>query len=215
MTQGAFVVVDGTDGSGKTSIVALLVEKLQQEGYSVFSTEEATRSEFGLAMRALIREIGALDPWTLQMLFIADRVDHRWAIQCAISSGQIVVCDRYWYSGVAFGVYDICAKLPESNPDDVRRVLIALHKQLPLPIPDVALVMSVPAHIAIKRIVGRVENTFLKEFESEEAIARVLREFSLLFEDGSFPEMRLIDNSGELLATFAHVWEIVEPIFHN
>lgn len=213
MPQGVFIVVDGTDGSGKTSTIKFLTQRIQETGREVFPTEEATRSPFGLAMRNTVRNLGAVDPWALQMLFVADRVDHRRVIQQAIAQGMVVVCDRYQYSGIAFGVYDICARLPHSDPDDVRRRLLLLHEQLPILRPNIALVMSVPAQLALERIAGRSQESFIDRFETEQAIAAVHKEFLRLYADKLFPEMRLIDNSGELAATFKKVWHIVESVF--
>lgn len=211
MSDGIFVVVDGTDGSGKSSVIELLTQYLEKRGYPIFLTDSA-RDSFELTVRNIIRKTEDIDPWTLEMLFVAIRVNLRHVIQQALDQRKVVIADRYVYSAIAFGVYDICNRLPKSDPDDVRSKLIRFYEQLPLPKPDVGMILSVPGHIAYERIctAKRDSMPLISRFEKEEAIDRIHQEFKLLSVGGHFPEMHLVDNTGELSATFEKVQSIVE-----
>jgi dTMP kinase len=211
VTKGRFIVVDGTDGSGKSSAVAYLEERLSED-HTVFLTEESTMGTICSFVKRAFKRGKLTDAWTLVSLFIADRVAHRLEIQTALSEGKMVICDRYMYSGIAFGTYDICRNIPGSKKSDVRRRLLALHKALPIPIPDIALVMSVPAKIAVQRIQIRKTFELIEAFETEEAIRNVRREFHTLKRSGAFTEMKIIDNSGTKTTTFRRIWDAVTLI---
>lgn len=211
MRKGRFIVVDGTDGSGKTSAVKYLVKQLAEHG-DVFFTEESTRGTIGTFIKRTFKRGKLRDAWTLVSLFIADRVDHRLQIERALTDGKIVVCDRYKYSGIAFGTFDICRNIPHATRSDVRKRLIMLHQALPIPAPDVALIMSVPAKLAVQRITVRAEAALIEDFEKEAAIRNVRREFHALERSGVFPEIRIIDNSGTKERMHERVWNTVAPI---
>ena len=213
--KGLFVVVDSTDGSGKSSMIKTLHTNFIQRNLDVWLTEESTRGPFGLSVRELIRSHSPLDPWTLAMLFATDRIHHRLAVHEALAKGRLVLCDRYIYSGIAFSTYNICVRDHQCSRNHVRQALSTLHEQLPLPTPDLAIVMSVPAPLAIKRIKERGRKEFLKEFETETAIEKVHEEFHALGQSGLYPKMRIVDNSESFEKTTAAVLSISDRLFNS
>jgi len=93
-----FVVFEGIDGSGKTTLSKLLVEELNKKGHTAVWTKEP----FDNQIREVILSKN-LDPWSEVFLFLSDRREHVLkVIKPALDKGYIVVCDRYYYSTLAY-----------------------------------------------------------------------------------------------------------------
>src|SRR4030043_1904699 len=109
-------VVEGVDGSGKSTQIRLLNEYFTKKGHSCeylhFPRTDAPF--FGeLIARFLRGEFGSLaqvDPWLVAMLYAGDRKDASELISGWLKKGKIVLLDRYTYSNIAYQ----CAKLKES-----------------------------------------------------------------------------------------------------
>lgn len=104
--QGCFITFEGVEGVGKSSIVHRLARDLEQIGHHVTSTREPGTSSIGPAVRAMLLtspESPALDPHTEALLFAADRSQHvAEVISPALSRGNVVLCDRYLDSSLAY-----------------------------------------------------------------------------------------------------------------
>ena len=105
MERGKFIVLEGIDGSGKSSHATWLAERLAKEGFPVVRTCEPTDGEIGTVLRRYLKgEIKASER-TVATLFLADRLDHiqkSGGLLDLLASGRNVVCDRYLYSSVAY-----------------------------------------------------------------------------------------------------------------
>ena len=106
-----FVVVEGGEGAGKSTQVALLAEWLRAQGREVVVTYEPGDTKTGAAMRAVLLHADApIDPRAELLLMLADRAEHvAEVIRPALARGAVVVCDRYTpstlaYQGVARGL---------------------------------------------------------------------------------------------------------------
>src|SRR3989344_3228347 len=99
---GQFIVCEGPDGAGTTTHSVLLAEALKREGKSVLLTREPTDGAIGRGIRELLK-IGGVSGSALQLLFCADRADHHDEIEQALERGDIVICDRYIPSTIAYG----------------------------------------------------------------------------------------------------------------
>lgn len=101
-----FVVLEGLDGAGTTTQSELLANRLRAEGARVLSTCEPSRGAVGTLIRSILRRELPVDPCTLALLFAADRNEHLYAsaegVVQRLSEGQIVVCDRYLFSSLAY-----------------------------------------------------------------------------------------------------------------
>ena len=95
-----FVTFEGIDGSGKSTIIKTVFEKLKSNGYDVVLTFEPTNSWVGKIVQKCI--MTKSDPFVTAFTFIADRVDHCKKIQKWLDSGKIVLCDRYTESTYAY-----------------------------------------------------------------------------------------------------------------
>ena len=102
---GLFVAFEGGDGAGKSTQVGALCQALEAEGSSVVRTREPGGTPVGEKLRALVLEHGQgdIDPRTEALLFAASRAAHvRQVIRPALERGDVVVCDRYIDSSVAY-----------------------------------------------------------------------------------------------------------------
>jgi dTMP kinase len=101
--KGVFIVVEGLDGSGKTTQTYLLAQKLSKN-YPVNLTAEPSRGKIGTFIRqCCLYEDKRLPTEAEALLFAADRIEHlQNEIKPALDEGKIVVCDRYTYSSLAY-----------------------------------------------------------------------------------------------------------------
>lgn len=98
--MGAFIVIEGIDGSGKTTVCRTAAESLRREGYDVEVTSEPTHEGIGAFIRS--GSAGRISQRAESLLFIADRYEHTASITNAVSEGKIVLCDRYYVSTLAY-----------------------------------------------------------------------------------------------------------------
>ncbi|MDD1677673.1 MAG: dTMP kinase [Methanomicrobiales archaeon] len=112
---GKLIVIEGADGSGKTTQVRLLAERLGWAGIPCLTTAEPTRAPDpvgGLIRTALTGGVTIRDPRAMQLLYAADRLEHAAAvIEPALRRGELVICDRYDLSTLVY----MCAGTPEGR----------------------------------------------------------------------------------------------------
>ncbi len=101
--KGIFIVIEGLDGSGKTTQATLLAKKLSQS-YSVMLTAEPSQGKIGTFIRGgCLYEDKRLPTEAEALLFAADRIEHlQRVLNPALDEGKLVICDRYIYSSLAY-----------------------------------------------------------------------------------------------------------------
>jgi dTMP kinase len=99
-----FVSLEGPDGVGKTTQVALLVERLRAEGHDVLQCREPGGTELGERVRSLLLDGQvAIADRAEAMLFAAARAQiAEEVIRPALAAGRWVVCDRYIDSSIVY-----------------------------------------------------------------------------------------------------------------
>lgn len=105
MERGRFIVFEGIDGAGKTTHISLLAEYLRGQGRRVAVTAEPTDGETGKMLRRALSGAVPSTPCELAALFVLDRIRHNAApdgIEALLASGVDVICDRYYYSTLAY-----------------------------------------------------------------------------------------------------------------
>ncbi len=100
---GYFVVFEGGDGAGKSTQVRLLAEVLEAAGHRVLLTRQPGGTALGQQIRDLVLHGGHVSPRAEALLFAADKAQHvDLLIRPALDAGQVVLCDRYTDSAVAY-----------------------------------------------------------------------------------------------------------------
>ena len=100
-----FITLEGIDGCGKTTQVQRLAQRLEEElGKPVLVTYEP--GGWGNeALRSLLLSQKFEHPYSLMLLFMADRLEHLQRVICpALQQGSVVICDRYLDSTYAYQV---------------------------------------------------------------------------------------------------------------
>lgn len=110
MRQGLFITLEGVDGVGKTTQAILLKRFLEEKGFNVLHTFEPGGTALGSQIRQLLldpnnKELGYR---TEILLYAADRSQHvSETILPALENGQVVVCERFIDSSVAYQGYGL------------------------------------------------------------------------------------------------------------
>lgn len=101
--KGVFIVIEGLDGSGKTTQATLLANRLSKN-HIVHCTAEPSQGKIGAFIRRdCLYEKTRLPTEAEALLFAADRIEHMHnELLPALSEGKLVVCDRYVYSSLAY-----------------------------------------------------------------------------------------------------------------
>ncbi len=100
-----FVTFEGGEGSGKSTAIKSLVDKLQKEGYEIVLTREPGGTPISEQIRDVIlnKENTAMDPVTEALLYAASRRQHvEEKVRPALREGKIVLCDRFLDSSLAY-----------------------------------------------------------------------------------------------------------------
>jgi dTMP kinase len=101
--KGAFIVIEGLDGSGKTTQAKLLAAKLKKSHGAVY-TAEPSQGRIGKFIRSRILYGDSRLPTSVEaLLFAADRIEHiQNEVSPTLEKGYLVVSDRYVYSSLAY-----------------------------------------------------------------------------------------------------------------
>lgn len=103
-----FITLEGPDGSGKTCQVAPLAEFLRAQGYRILTSREPGGTAIGEQVRAILNRLdnSAMHPRSETLLFLSARAQLvEEVIRPALRDGQLVLCDRYADSTLAYQGY--------------------------------------------------------------------------------------------------------------
>jgi len=140
--EGLLVVIEGTDGSGKSTQLELLKKSLQDQSYGVMVSEWKT-SRLIADVIDDAKDRNLLNATTYSLLYAADFADRlENQIIPALKSGFIVLLDRYYYTALARDV------VRGQNIDWVKN----LYEYAPEP--DLVFYLDMPVDVLLKRIIG-------------------------------------------------------------
>lgn len=172
---GKFIVIEGIDGSGKTTLVHGLTKKLKEDGLRVWSTFEPTKNVIGSMIRSRLAEKAAnkdsIQQWAeFELLLAADRMNHlHTEILPVLESHDVVLCDRYIGSGFAYGM--TCR--PRSiSYEEAYHFLSTIYRYARLP--DHTIYVDVSVDVAMKRAQARGD---LSRYEDTEFLTATASEY--------------------------------------
>jgi len=194
--KGLLVVLEGIDGSGKTTQARSLLRRLRYRGHKAVFFREPTRGKWGRAIKKLAARADSLTPDEELNLFVQDRRENvEKNLKPALEAGKIVVLDRYYFSTIAYqGAKGI-------DTGRIRRKNEAFAVK-----PDLVIVLDVDAGAGLARIRGRKTRDEL--FEREDYLARV-RDIFLGFKGPRFVHL---DGRGDRRSVGRAIWARVEPL---
>ena len=158
--DGKLIVLEGIDGSGKSTNGMILTNELNNIGIKSIYTFEPTHAYFGSKLRESMLSKD-LKPEEELSLFIADRKEHiQHMIKPAINDGYIVVLDRYMYSSIAY----------QGAKGIDREYIYNLHKDFIIE-PDLVFIFHLPIETALNRIMEK--RGFVDRFENKNYLQKV------------------------------------------
>lgn len=215
---GKFIVIEGTDGTGKTTQVKLLAETLANYNYDgvVFDFPQYTNVSSALLDNYLKGVYGQLNPEAASILYAVDRFDASYSVREHLAEGRIVLANRYVTSNAGHQG----AKIPSAT-DRIKyfKWLDNLEYTIfNIPRPDLTIILHLPIEMTVELMKkGNAEKgtrpdlheTDLEHLRHAEQVYLEIAEL--------FPNTKLVECSeeGRLLSPqeiHAKVWELVRRI---
>lgn len=199
--KGQFIVIEGLDGSGKSTQIELLRNKFDAEGvpYRYIHFPMLDRGRYGELIAEFLRgEYGAIDevhPKLVALLFANDRKEHVECIHEWLAQGYAVLADRYVYSNIAFQ----CAKLDsEAEKEALKRWILDFEFTYNgLPRPTRSFFLDVPFEAVARSLSHSREGEDRRYLRGKEDI----HESSLMFQRKVYEEYKkMVTEIGDLVA---------------
>jgi len=151
-----FIVIEGIDGSGKSTQLKKILEFLGQKGvkYKYIHFPRTDSPVYGELISRFLRgdlgDLKSVNPYLVALIYAGDRYDARECIREWLSDGFLVVADRYVYSNIAFQ----CAKYDEES--DRRKlwdwILYMEYQYNRIPKPDLNIFLDVPFEFTMEKL---------------------------------------------------------------
>ena len=207
--NGRFITFEGPEGSGKSTQIKRLVEKLEEEGITVLCTREPGGTSTGEAIRNILQHDAAGEPLGERaelLLFTASRaqlMDH--VILPALTHGEWVLCDRFIDSTMAYQGF--ARGLPIDTLDRINDFAIHGRK------PDLTLLLDLDIESGFQRL----EKRYSSGKGSADRFEREARDFHRRVRDGYHKlaerepaRFRIIDSDRAIDEVASSIWETVK-----
>ena len=198
-------VVDGIDGSGKSEIIIMLHNYLfsKDKKYRLLTTREPTNGSYGKKIREMLKKEREPESNSKKLMdmFIKDRMEHlKNTIEPFLKKSNehelnIVLCDRYYYSTIAF----------QGAQGMDTEELIAKNKRFRKP--DLSFILDVEPSLALKRMEYRKKEKF-EQFDFMKKIRENFLKLPKLLTDN----IKIIDASKNLKEVFEEIREEVDKM---
>ena len=203
--MGKFIVFEGLDGSGKSTHIKLLYDYLKARGEKVFITTEPTGYESGKQLRAALSGAVLRSPCEMAVMFVYDRIAHninpKDGISAMLDSGAYVICDRYYYSSLAYQGSETDFEWVRSmnvNCPEIRR-------------PDVCIYLDLSPAQCIKRIKSSRES--MEIYETFDKLTAVEDKFKYAFKLLSNTDnIKIVDADRSIYEVAADIRAIIENL---
>jgi len=163
-----FIVFEGIDGNGKSTQVEILKNYLEKKDFDIFLASAPSEGEYGKKIENLLRrkEAAKVSKEKWLELFKQDTKDIIKKIKGALDEEKIVICDRFYYSTLAY-------QLDEEEWQDYASKFL---------MPSITFIIDIPADIALERVKQKYKITKEKRayFEKLEILRKVRKKFLLL-----------------------------------
>ncbi|MCK5543053.1 MAG: dTMP kinase [Desulfobacterales bacterium] len=188
--KGTFIVFEGIDGSGKSTQIKRLAEHLKVKNQDVYQTFEPSDGSVGAMVRQMLKGKLEVDQRTIALLFAADRTEHlvnkKNGILSKVQNGQIVLCDRYYFSSYAYhGQYvdmDWVIGINSINADILK--------------PDLHIFIDVDPEYCFKRL--KIRQNDFELYEKIEVLQKVRELYFKIFDKLAKSEhVVIIDGNGD------------------
>lgn len=204
--KGRFIAFEGIDGSGKSTQVRMLSERLKESGISCYTTMEPTDSPIGSLIHQIMTGRIKTDNKVIAALFVADRLDHLLndvnGIAAKVTEGMTVISDRYYFSSYAYHGVDM--------PMDW--VILANEQSKNILQPTVTVFIDIDADTAMERITRNREQQEL--FEKKSRLMKVREKYLEAFDKLKDTEVVIIVDGNRPPEMIAEdIWEKVSHLW--
>ena len=212
--KGSLITFEGTEGSGKSTQLSLLAERLVSEGWSVRTVREPGGTPIGEEIRHTLKHSAANQAMTAEaelLLMNASRAQLvREVIRPALANGQVILCDRFYDSTTAYQGY--------GRGLDLKVVKAVIDFAVGETRPDLTLLLLVPPEVSATRLLARQATMPFVRDRMEEADAsffeRVARGYRAMA--AAEPQrVKLIDAAREAKEVREAVWRVVQPLLKS
>jgi dTMP kinase len=203
MKKPRFIVLEGADGSGKSTHSRLLADYLNSRGISALVTAEPTKGQIGQKIRMVLKGSEHASAEELTQLFTEDRKEHvDMLIIPALDSGKTVICDRFYYSTIA---YQSVQGVDEGWISELNSFV---------PEPDIVILLEIDPEEADTRISGREREVFEYIDFQRKVQAKLLEMASGASERLSVPGKKwvIVKNEGTTEEVQNKIRDAVEPL---
>lgn len=196
--KGKLIALEGPDGCGKTTHAKLLADWLRSKEYEVLVTDEPTDGPIGQILRRALYGKLRIPIEAEALLFAADRVQHSaQVIEPALNEGKIVITERYLYSSLAY----------QSARGLSREWIKTINKAAPKP--DLAILIDVPAEVALKRIKSsRALDTFERDLKLQRRVRANYQEVA------KSERLRVVDGASKIEESQAEIRKHADAVLH-
>lgn len=174
MKKNLFIALEGIDGSGKSTQIKLLAERLTRAGHKVYVTCEPTPGPIGSLARSILKGTVKADNRTIAGLFMADRLDHLTneenGLVKKMVEGYTVISDRYYLSSYAY----------HGTHMDMKWVIEINRMAAEILKPDINVFIDVTPEVAMERINANRETKEL--YETLDNLRNVRQKYMEAFE---------------------------------
>lgn len=198
--SGCLIVLEGIDGSGKGTQLNLLQQHLEQLGKTVYITHEPSQGAIGRLIREELSSTSTTDEATMALLFAADRLQHIRDMQAHLDAGEIVLCDRYILSSLAYNSQQLTLEwVCDINKEADRR----LH-------PAITLLFDLPEQAAMHRI--DVRGDVKERYETQQQLYQIRDMYRMLAEVRHDDNVVLINANQAPDAVHEDVWQAIQSL---
>lgn len=225
--KGIFISIDGSDGSGKSTQIKLLSEKLERIGFDfeIIKFPQYGKKSAGLAEEYLNGKYGTADevgPYVSSIFFTVDRFDAKGKIEKWLNEGKTVISDRYVSANMGHQGGKI--KNEEERKSFFNWLYNLEYKIFRVPKPDINIILDVSPEISQRLLSTLNKKSYLEKQtrdiheSNEEHLINTANIYKELGE--SFDDFMLINCSpNNILLTpekIGHkIWELVLPYFEE
>jgi len=202
--KGLFVVLEGLDGSGKTTQAIRLYNRLKRRGIPVSLLREPGSTAFGEKVRRILKSGDIDDPVAELLLFNASRSCLvRQKIRPALISGEVVICDRFSSSTIAYQGYGSGIDLQRIN-----RVNDYATRDL---IPDITILIDIDPIISLQRL--QQTRTSKDHYEQNDfSFHRRVREGYLKLAEDNTQTWKILDGTQNPRDLSISVWKEIASL---
>lgn len=208
--KGLYIVVEGIDGSGKTTQVDKLVAYFKKQGEEVVKTHEPRKKEgiIGRIIHQVLEGKIQIPAISLQYLFSADRaINFEEVIIPSLKAGKVVISDRCFWSAVPYGILDRSGReynFKEAEVIFAAQSILSMYHQFI--VPDVTIYLDIGVSSAIRRL--SLMHKQKEVYEKKEKLEKIVAGYKWLIEQ--FPkEITVVDGERSVEEVTKQILQIV------